>query len=174
MFKGLASLATALTVTFLPLAIDAIRARQRARPIEIVASSEPARRFSYEVRTGVTSPLAASAESIAVVVVVTNTGAESARATVSRDCPVLFQLRAASDSAGRIVWDGRQRICPARGRDITLGPGQSDTLRTSRSVRDVLGDSLPGARYFVSAVFDVDGATLTRKAGELVLRRRAR
>jgi hypothetical protein len=35
---GLASLAIALAVTFLPLGIDALRARKRATPIEVLAS----------------------------------------------------------------------------------------------------------------------------------------
>jgi hypothetical protein len=35
---GLVSLAIALAVAFLPLAIDALRARKRATPIEVLAS----------------------------------------------------------------------------------------------------------------------------------------
>jgi hypothetical protein len=35
---GLASVAIALAVTFLPLGIDALRARKRATPIEVLAS----------------------------------------------------------------------------------------------------------------------------------------
>ena len=37
--KALASLTIALTVTFRPLAIDQVRARRRAKPIQIVATA---------------------------------------------------------------------------------------------------------------------------------------
>ena len=36
--KGIASLALALAITFLPIAIDGVRARRQAAPVEIVAS----------------------------------------------------------------------------------------------------------------------------------------
>jgi len=172
LLKGIGGLAVALFVTFLPLAIDAIRARRPAKPIEIVAS-EPTREFSYEVRSGVTTP-AAAPESIVVAVVITSTGTGSARTTVRQYCPVMIQLRRAQSDTARIVWSGPERTCLTRGREIRLEPGQSDTLRASEAIRNVLGDSLPGGRYSVSAVFEIDGETVTRAAGELDLRLRAR
>ena len=50
--KALASLAIALAVTFLPLAIDQVRARRRAKPIRIVAP--PANTKPDSVRATVT------------------------------------------------------------------------------------------------------------------------
>ena len=38
MLKGTASLAVALTITFLPMLVNNIRARRQAAPVEIIAS----------------------------------------------------------------------------------------------------------------------------------------
>jgi hypothetical protein len=170
--KGLSSLLVALSVTFLPLWCDQMRARRRAKPIEIVASPAPVVPLSFQARAELTGT---PSDSIAVTVAITNTSTESSRARVSQYCHVLFQWRAvASDSTARPRWDGRQRMCLARGRDVSLGPGQTEVLRTTASVREVLGDSLPDGRYIVTAIFEVDGATVTRLAGAVVLRSRIR
>jgi hypothetical protein len=101
LLKGLASLLFALSVTFFPFAADAIRARRRAKPIEIVASAEPASQFSSEARSEIATRAEESAESIAVTVVITNTGGDSVRTTVSQYCPAVFQLRHVADGDGR-------------------------------------------------------------------------
>jgi hypothetical protein len=180
LLKGLSSLVIALSVVFTPSAIDEIRARRRAMPIRIVAPPdsapggeaaarhESASRLTWRASSEVTRP---PAESIAVTVVITNSGADSARIVVSRYCPILLQLRHPPDIAARPAWDGRERTCMARGREIRLQAGQSETLRTAQSVRDVFGDSLPGGRYLVSAVFQLGGDTVTRAAGDVVVRR---
>ena len=166
--KALSSLLVALSVTFLPLWCDQVRKRRSAKPIEIVASPAPVAPLLFQARTELTGT---PPESIAVTVEITNTSTESARALVSRYCHVLFEWRAASDSTPRPRWDGRQRMCLVRGRDVSLRPGQTEVLRTTASVREVLGDSLPDGRYIVTAIFEVDGATVTRLAGAVVLRR---
>jgi hypothetical protein len=38
LLKGIASLAVALTITFLPMLVNNIRARRQAAPVEIIAS----------------------------------------------------------------------------------------------------------------------------------------
>ena len=169
--KGVSSLLIALSVAFLPLWIDQVRARRSAKPIEIVAYPPPAARLSYEARAEVTKP---ASDSIRVTVVIANTGADSARTLVSQHCPVLFQLRAASDSTRRPRWDGGKRECPAGGREVELGPGQMEVLRTTASIQELLGDSLPDGRYVVAAIVGVHGDTMARHAGEVVLRRRTR
>jgi hypothetical protein len=169
--KALSSLLVALSVTFLPLWCDQVRARRSAKPIEIVASPAPVIPLSFQAMAELTGT---PSDSIAVTVAITNTSTESARTLVGRYCRVLFQWRAASDSNASSRWDGRQRVCLARGHDVSLGPGRTEVLRTTASVRDVLGDSLPDGRYIVTAIFDVDGAAVTRLAGAVVLRRRIR
>ena len=166
--KGLSSLLVALSVTFLPLWCDQVRARRSAKPIEIVAVARAGRpallsgegradrdaigfhrgdggdhQHQHGVRAGARKPV------------------------LPRAVPV---AGAASDSTARPRWDGRERMCLARGRDVSLGPGQTEVLRTTASVREVLGDSLPDGRYIVTAIFEVDGATVTRLAGAVVLR----
>ena len=166
--KALSSLLVALSVAFLPLWCDQVRARRSAKPIEIVALPAAAAPLSFQTRAELTGT---PPDSIAVTVAITNTSTESARTLVSQHCRVLFQLRTASDSIAHPRWDGRERMCLARGRDVSLGPGQTEVLRTTASVREVLGDSLSDGRYIVTAVFEVDGATVTRLAGAVVLRR---
>ena len=169
--KALSSLLVALSVAFLPLWCDQVRARRSTKPIEIIASPAPVAPLSFQARAELTGT---PSDSIAVTVAITNTSSESARTLVSQYCRVLFQWRAASDSTARPRWNGRQRICLARGRDVSLGPGQTEVLHTTASVREVLGDSLPDGRYIVTAIFEADGATVTRLAGAVVLRRRIR
>ena len=112
--KALASLAIALTVTFLPLAIDQVRARRRAKPIHIVATAaDTTVPFAYAASGEVSAP---PAESVAVSVVITNTRPDSVRATVTQDCPVFFELRDVGDTTGPPRWDGRWGTCRARGR----------------------------------------------------------
>ena len=109
--KALASLAIALAVTFLPLAIDQVRARRRAKPIQIVATTaDTTVPFAYAASSEVIPP---PAESVAVVI--TNTRPDSVRATV-QDCPVFFELRDVGDATGPPRWDGRWGTCRARGR----------------------------------------------------------
>ena len=169
--KALSSLLVALSVAFLPLWCDQVRARRSAKPIEIVASPAPVAPLFFQSRAELTGTLS---DSIVVTVAITNTSTESVRALVSQYCHVLFEWRAASDSTARPRWDGRQRMCLARGRDVSLDPGRTEVLRTTASVREVLGDSLPDGRYIVTAIFEVDGATVTRLAGAVVLRSRIR
>jgi hypothetical protein len=83
----------------------------------------------------------------------------------------LFLLRRAPDADGPVVWDGRERICLTRGRELRLRPQQAETLRTTQSVREILGDSLPEGEYLVSAVFNVNRVTVMRSAGRVGLRR---
>lgn len=112
--KALASLAIALTVTFLPLVIDQVRARRRAKPIHIVArAADTTAPFAYAASGEVSPP---PAESVAVAVVITNTRPDSVRATVTQDCPVFFELSNVGDATGPPRWDGRWGACRARGR----------------------------------------------------------
>ena len=165
---AITSLVIALCVAFLPLWIDKVRAQRRAKPIQIIAAPGVVAHLSYRTNAEVTP---APAESIAVTVAITNIGPDSTRATVSLNCPVVFQLREVADAAGRPRWDGRHPACPAAGREVTLGPGQVELLRTARSVGDVLGDSLRAGRYHVTAIFGIDGSAITRFAGALTFTR---
>ncbi|HUQ80642.1 MAG TPA: hypothetical protein VM076_05885 [Gemmatimonadaceae bacterium] len=168
---GVGSLAVALSVTFGPLAIDEIRARRSARPIAIVASPFDTLPLSYRATSELTrTPL----ESLAVTVEITNTGGVSVPATVSENCPVLFQVRDAGDTVSRTRWSGPVRACPIVSRAITLGPSQVERLRAAAAVRDILGDSLPDGRYLVSAFMTLNGATGAYRAGEVTLRRSVR
>src|SRR5688572_17228693 len=170
--NALASLAIALTVTFLPFAIDQVRARRRAKPIQIVATAtDTTVPFAYAASSEVTPP---PAESVAVSVVITNVRPDSVWATVTQDCPVFFELRDVGDTAGPPRWDGRWGTCHARGRKVALGPEQRQLLRATVAVADVLGDSLPDGSYLVTAIFELDGKQIADRAGELTLRRRGR
>lgn len=167
--KGVGSLAIALSVTFGPMAADEIRARRSATPIAIVASALDTLPFSFRASSTITPP---PAESLTVTVHVMNRGSGTVRATVSEHCPVLFHLREAGGTANPARWSGPSRSCPVLGRQIALGPSQVQHLRAAVAVRDVVGDSLPDARYIVTAFITINGETTSQPAGEVTLRRR--
>lgn len=165
---AISSLVIALSVAFLPFWIDQVRARRRAAPIAIIATSGIDDRFAFRASSRLTP---APAESIAVTVQLSNTGTDSTRASAGEQCAVRFQLHSAGDSVGRPRWSGRVGACRASGGVAVLAPGQTELLRTAVAVRDVLGDSLPGGRYLVSAVLTIDGDSMTSAAGTLEIRR---
>ena len=163
---AITSLVIALSVAFLPFWVDQVRARRRAKPIQIIAAPGVVAQLSYRANAEVTP---APAESIAVTVAITNIGPDSMRTTASLYCPVVFQLRDIGNPTGPPRWDGRDTTCPATGRAVTLGPGQVELLRTTAPVGNVMGDSLPAGRYHVTAIFELDGRVITRFAGALTL-----
>jgi len=167
--KAMASLVVALSVAFLPLAVNEVRARRRAKPIQIVATASDRAKLEYQVRVRVTT---SPADSIVVTIGLTDASLDSAaRSLVNGRCPVLLQLRTSAERDGPTRWQGRGRTCSAGGREKGFDVAQGDVLRSAVSVHDVLGDSLPAGRYAVSVLFGVGGELLTRDAGDVTLTR---
>jgi hypothetical protein len=98
---------------------------------------------------------------------VTMRNRSSARATVElgSGCPVaLLVYRDAART--QLVWDqSRGRMCTMQIQIVELAPGESQGRDTRASAYDILGDSLPDGRYYLSASVAVTSGGVTVPAG---------
>jgi hypothetical protein len=95
-----------------------------------------------------------------------NTSTSRARIELGSGCPVL--LRAYRDAARtRLAWDQSVgMVCTMQIQIVELAPGESSEKAAPRvSAADILGDSLPDGRYYLSAFVQVVGAPVTVPAG---------
>ena len=89
-------------------------------------------------------------------------------------CPVQVQVFAAEDYAGTPVWDSfaaERRVCPVVEVPLRLERSEDLYLPVAFQVEAVLGDSLPGGRYYVSAVVRPNGIRMDLPAGGVWLER---
>jgi hypothetical protein len=94
-----------------------------------------------------------------------NRGRERARLDFRNGCKVLLRAHrtAARDQA---VWDqGRLVGCTQAIETIELQPGERRQLTAHADARQILGDSLPAGRYFLSAYVPASGGTIEMPAG---------
>ena len=99
---------------------------------------------------------------------VTMRNGSSQRATVElgSGCPVI--LRVYRDAARtQLAWDQSVgMVCTMQIQIVDLAPGATAEKAAPRvSARDILGDSLPDGRYYLSAFVQVVGGGLTLPAG---------
>ena len=94
-----------------------------------------------------------------------NPSSQPTRVQLGSGCPVL--LRAYRDEARtRLAWDQSVGIvCTMQIQVVDLAPGASAERNTRASARDILGDSLPDGRYWLSAFVQVVGGPVTVPAG---------
>ena len=99
---------------------------------------------------------------------VTMLNRSSARTTLElgSGCPVL--LRVYQDQARTaLVWDqGRAIACTKQIQIVEIAPGDTAQRSTRTNAREILGDSLPDGRYFLSAFIQVVGSPVVVPAGE--------
>jgi hypothetical protein len=106
------------------------------------------------------------------VVTVTNVGTAERTLEMPGGCPVLLRAYAASADGGAPAWDqARDIVCTLQLMILRLGPGESRPITGGAAAGDVLGDSLPNARYRLVAVVFPDQRTLEIPAGEAELAR---
>jgi len=98
---------------------------------------------------------------------VTMRNRSSARATVelASGCPVaLLVYRDAART--QLVWDqSRGRMCTMQIQIVELAPGESQEQSTRASAYDILGDSLPDGRYYLTASVAVTSGGVRVPAG---------
>lgn len=123
-------------------------------------------------------------QSIRVDLTVRNTGQKRVTLETYRECPAHLVIDrdslAATARPGRgrevfrgVAWSGSIRwSCALIGLYFALEPGESRILSTHTwTAKDILGDSLPPGRYFLTAVTDLNGEFLAAPAGAVELRK---
>lgn len=122
-------------------------------------------------------------QSIRVDLTVRNTGRKRVTLETYRECPAHLVIDRDSLAAtarprrGReifsgVAWSGSIRwSCALIGLYFALEPGESRILSTHTwTAKEILGDSLPPGRYFLTAVTDLNGEFLAAPAGAVELR----
>ncbi len=85
-------------------------------------------------------------------------------------CPVILQVLTAAPPAGRVVWDSQYTApCALSLVQVTINPGETKTFARGVARADILGDSLPAARYFVRGLLAIQPAAITVNAGEIMI-----
>ena len=98
-------------------------------------------------------------------VTMTNRTAQRATVELGSGCPI--NLRAYRDAARtQLAWDESSgRVCTMQIQIVELEPGASAERNTRTDAREILGDSLPDGRYWLSASVQVVGNGLVVPAG---------
>ncbi|HKG91252.1 MAG TPA: hypothetical protein VKA84_05150 [Gemmatimonadaceae bacterium] len=156
------------------LAMGAVACSRNEAP-SAVPSDSPALDGSLTTTAGVTY----SAETLVLesfpvqlrtIVTATNTGSEPVRLT-SDGCEAFVVAHRAAGRAGPPTWDQRKVwACTRILKVYDIGPGHSVKLQTQLRATDILGDSLPSGRYYLSAIPGTDHS-VTVRAGDVQLDR---
>lgn len=104
---------------------------------------------------------------ILAAVTLTNTADEPARIELPGGCTVLLRAYRDADRSGSPAWDqARSVACTMQLLQLDLAPGDS-TRFDAPAVRgdEILGDSLPDGRYYLSAVIRPDRQVVELAAG---------
>jgi hypothetical protein len=125
----------------------------------------------YRVETLVaeTTPI-----SLYTYLTVENQRRDSATVSFPDGCVVLIRAYATPERVGVPAWDQQHAVaCTMILVEHRLAPGESAEHRARAGTADILGDSLPDGRYFLTALVRPGGRRLEITAGEadLVLER---
>ena len=98
-------------------------------------------------------------------VVMVNRAKGTTRLDLASGCPV--QLRVyRNEERTRLAWDqGRVIACTQQIQTLQLAPSDTAQRSAGSNAREILGDSLPDGRYWLSAYVQVVGAPLLVPAG---------
>lgn len=100
-------------------------------------------------------------------VTLTNTTSAPQTLEIPGGCPVLLRAYTTAERTGEPAWDqSRDIVCTQQVMIARLGPGESEEVTGRASARDVLGDSLPNGRYYLTAVVVPNRQQVEVPAGE--------
>lgn len=109
---------------------------------------------------------------LATSVTVANVGSRPAALEFPDGCPVLIRAYRTPDRTGTPAWDqAHETFCTMAIQHFTINPGESRKFTARTDARQILGDSLPNGRYFLTAMLRKTGWTLELPAGEVELAR---
>ena len=84
-------------------------------------------------------------------------------------CEAFIRAYRTADRSGTPAWDQRYAVaCTKILKTFDFGPGQSVKLTMGTTARDILGDSLPNGRYYLSVVPATDESVVV-PAGDVQL-----
>ena len=106
---------------------------------------------------------------LATTVTMRNTSSAPVTLELGSGCPVHLRAYRTEARTG-LVWDqGRERVCTMQIQVVDLAPGASARRDTRTDAYEILGDSLPDGRYWLSAYVQVLPEGLTVPAGSVDL-----
>lgn len=109
---------------------------------------------------------------LAATVTAENIGSRPAALEFPDGCAVLLRAYRTPERTGTPAWDQeRETFCTMAIQRFTINPGESRQFTVRTDARQILGDSLPNGRYFLTAVLRKAGWTLELHAGEADLAR---
>ncbi len=148
------------------------RPERPAQP-ELPAVRQGAPRTEGDLRyTAETAIMESFPVQLATSVTVVNIGSRPAALEFSDGCPVLLRAYHTPDRSGEPAWDQeRDTFCTLAIQRITIDSGESRSFSVRTDARQILGDSLPNGRYFLTAVLRKTGWPLELEAGAVDLAR---
>lgn len=109
---------------------------------------------------------------LATTVKIENIGSRPAAVEFASGCPVLLRAYRSPDRAAPPAWDqAREVFCTQAIQLVTINPGEAREFTTRTDAGQILGDSLPNGRYFLTAVVNKTGWPLQLDAGVVDLAR---
>ena len=101
-----------------------------------------------------------------VTVSATNSTGDAAQLVFPDGCIVMLRAYDDAERSGEPAWDQSRLVgCTAAIEERTIPGGSTIELRGASDARDVLGDSLPDGRYWLSAVLRPNGDVVEVPAG---------
>jgi hypothetical protein len=88
-------------------------------------------------------------------------------------CPVILQVLNGAPPSGRVLWDSRYARssmgCALSLVQARINPDESKTFVRGVERAEILGDSLPPARYFIRGLLDIEPTAVVVDAGEITI-----
>lgn len=101
---------------------------------------------------------------------VTNTTQQAREIEFPDGCTVLIRAYRTAERSGAPAWDQqRVAVCTMAIQIVRLAPGESREFGMHAGAAEILGDSLPAGRYYLTALLRPDGDRVEVPAGEAEL-----
>jgi hypothetical protein len=152
-----AALACAACAPPAPPAGDAAPGRSTATqgPLRFEAATAELRSFPVQLSTTVTA---------------TNASGQAQTVEMPGGCTVLLRAYRDASRTGTPAWDQqREAVCTQQLLIEEYAPGQSRQYHGRATAMEILGDTLPNGRYYLTALLRPAGGTVEVPAGEVNL-----
>jgi hypothetical protein len=104
---------------------------------------------------------------LSTTVTATNTSAQAQTVEMPGGCTVLLRAYRTPERTGAPAWDqGRDAVCTLQLLVQEYAPGESKQYHGRATAVEILGDSLPNGRYYLTALLRPAGGAVEVPAGE--------